>query len=129
LDVTDFHRHVAARLRAPLDAAGGGELDMATLCHEVLAALADRLTPDEAAELGAELPEELGDVLLAASGDGTLEREEFIEDLAARLDVDDDQAEAAATAVLGAVRECLEPVVEIDQVLEGLPPDLQRMMA
>jgi uncharacterized protein (DUF2267 family) len=129
VDVTEFHSHVAARLPAPLENGSGETLEVATLCHEVLSALADRLTPNEAAELGAELPEELGDLLLAASGDGTLEREEFIEDLAARLDIDDDEAETAATAVLVAVRECLEPLVEIEQVLEGLPPDLQRMMA
>ena len=55
-------------------------------------------------------------------------RDELIEDLAARLDLDDDDAEAGAIAVLAVVREALEPMVAIDQVLETLPPDLAQLM-
>lgn len=122
MTASDFYAHVSARLPDAVEVAP----DKAT--HEVLAALAERLTPDEAAELGAELPDELGDVLAAADGDGRLERDELIEDLAGRLDLDDDDAEAAAVAVLGALREYLEPIVAIDQVLESLPPDLAQLM-
>lgn len=122
MTASDFYAHVSARLPDTVEV----EPDRAT--HEVLAALAERLTPDEAAELGAELPDELGDVLAAADGDGRLERDELIEDLAGRLDLDDDDAEAAAIAVLGALREYLEPIVAIDQVLESLPPDLAQLM-
>ncbi len=104
------------------------EIDGKTFTHEVLAALAERLTPEEAAELGAELPDELGDVLAGAHGDGELERDELIEDIAARLDLDDDDAERGASAVLVALREMLEPVLSIEQVLETLPPDLAQLM-
>jgi uncharacterized protein (DUF2267 family) len=95
----------------------------------VLAGLAERLTVEEAAEIGAELPEELGDLLMEASGDGVLERDEFLESLADRLDLDDGDAELGAIAVMQSLREMLEPVLSIDQVMEVLPPDLARMMA
>jgi uncharacterized protein (DUF2267 family) len=122
MTAADFYARVQAHLPDP-------DLDGEVVTHVVLMALADRLTPAEAAELGAELPEELGDVLAAAHGEGVLERDELIEALAARLDLDDEDAEAAAMAVLGAVREYLEPVVEIDQVLASLPPDLAQLMS
>lgn len=98
------------------------------LVHAVLAELADRLTPDEAAELGAALPEELGDLLASANGNGELERDQFIETIASRLDLDDDEAEGCTLAVLVALREVLEPVVAVEQVLATLPPDLAQMM-
>jgi uncharacterized protein (DUF2267 family) len=122
MNAAELYAHIEARLSDTV------EIDGKTLAHHVLSALAERLTPEEAAELGAELPDELGDILAQASGDGTLVREEFLEDLAARLDIDDDDAESAATAVLGTVREALEPVVAIDQVLESLPSDLAQLM-
>lgn len=122
MNASDLYARVAARLPDTLD------VDARTITHEVLAALAERLRPDEAAELGAELPDELGDILAAADGDGELGRDEFIEDLAARLDLDDDDAEAAASAVLVTIREYLEPVLAMDQVLESLPPDLAQLM-
>ncbi len=121
-DPAELYNLVAARL--PDD-----ELEAKPLVHAVLVELAERLTPEEAADLGAELPEELGDLLAGASGDGTLEREEFLEALAARLDVDDSTAEAGASAVLRSLREILEPMVSIDQVLESLPPDLAQLMS
>ena len=93
-----------------------------TLTHAVLAALAERLTPDEAAELGAELPDELGDLLAArrrrrrARAATSSSRT-----LAARLDLDDDDAETGALGGAGRVcASCLEPVVAIEQVLETL---------
>ena len=118
----DLYHRVEARLPDAI------EIDGRTFTHEVLAALAERLTPDEAAEIGAELPDELGDVLAGAHGDGELSRDEFIEDIAARLDLDDDDAEVGTQAVLGVIRQVLEPVVSIDQVLESLPTDLAALM-
>jgi uncharacterized protein (DUF2267 family) len=123
MDSAELLMRVAARLPETIDA--GAE----ELTHHVLAALAARLTPDEAAELGAELPNELGDILAAAHGDGQLSRDDLIEDIAARLDLDDDDAEAGTIAVLAVIREYLEPIVAIEQVLESLPPDLQQLMA
>jgi uncharacterized protein (DUF2267 family) len=122
MDVTELYERVAARL--PDDFSVAPE----SLTHAVLTSLAERLTPDEAAELGAELPDELGDVLAGAAGTGELARDEFIEDLAARLDLDDDEAEIGASAVLVSLREYLEPVVAIEQVMETLPPDLAQLM-
>ncbi|HZS35204.1 MAG TPA: DUF2267 domain-containing protein [Polyangia bacterium] len=121
MDLAGLYHQVADKL--------DDDLDAATLTHAVLIELAERLTPEEAAELGAELPDELGDVLARASGDGELKREEFVEALAARLDVDDDAAESGAVAVLSTLREYLEPIMSIEQVMESLPPDLAQMMA
>jgi len=118
----DLYHRVEARLPDAI------EVDGKTITHEVLAALAERLKPDEAVELGAELPDELGDVLAEAHGDGNLTREELIENIASRLDLDDDDAELGAQAVLSVIREALEPVVEIEQVLESLPADLASLM-
>ncbi|HWE26754.1 MAG TPA: DUF2267 domain-containing protein [Polyangia bacterium] len=123
METAELYARVEARLP------DGIAVDGAKAMHAVLTALAERLTPDEAVELGAELPEELGDVLAAAHGDGTLERDELLETLAERLDLDDEDAEAAATAVLATIREALEPVVAIEQVLESLPPDLAQLMS
>jgi uncharacterized protein (DUF2267 family) len=122
MTAADLYRRVEARLPDAI------EVDGKAITHEVLLALAERLKPDEAVELGAALPDELGDVLAEAHGDGTLTRDELIEDIAARLDLDDDDAELGAQAVLGAIREALEPVVEIEQVLESLPADLASLM-
>jgi uncharacterized protein (DUF2267 family) len=122
MEVTELYDRIVARLPDHFDVAPE------TLTHAVLAALADRLSPEEASELGAELPDELGDLLLAAGGDGKLTRDEFIEDLASRLDLDDDDAELGASAVLVSLRELLEPVLSMDQVLETLPPDLAQLM-
>jgi uncharacterized protein (DUF2267 family) len=122
MDASDLYDRVQARLP-------DADLDGATATHHVLAALAQRLRPLEAAELGAELPEELGDTLARARGDGELDRDELIEDLAERLDLDDEDAATVVTAVLGVIREYLEPIVAIDQVLASLPPDLAQLMS
>src|SRR4051812_20576887 len=123
MEVAELYTRIATRLPK-----SGIEAEPDELAHAVLASLADHLRPDEAAELGAELPEELGDILADAHGDGTLVHDEFIEDIAARLDLDDDDAEAVARAVLTAVRQAIEPNVAIEQVLETLPTDLAQMM-
>lgn len=122
MELEELYDRVRARLP------DRSEIDPEELVHAVLLALAERLSPEEAAELGTELPEGLGDLLAGATGDGVLEREELIEDLASRLDLDDTDAEAGATAVLVSLREYLEPRVAIEQVLETLPPDLAQLM-
>ncbi len=106
----------------------GVEVNARELTEAVLAGLAERLSSDEAAELGAELPEELGDILARASGDGRLDRDGFIEYVASRLDLDDESAERATAAVLHAMREELEPFLDIDQMLEILPADLAQLL-
>jgi uncharacterized protein (DUF2267 family) len=122
MTATELYHRVEARLPATI------ELEGEPLMHEVLGALAERLKPDEAAELAAELPEELGDLLAHAQGERELSRDELIEDIAARLDLDDDDAETVAQTVLGVIREAIEPMVSIEQVLESLPPDLAGLM-
>lgn len=123
MTTAELYARVEARLPATVST------DAKSAVHHVLTALAERLTADEAAELGAELPEALGDLLATAHGDGRFDRDELLEELASRLDVDDEDAEQAATAVLGAVREAIEPLVAIDQVLESLPADLAQLMS
>jgi uncharacterized protein (DUF2267 family) len=118
MTAADLYRRVEARSPATI------EIEGETQVHEVLAALAERLKPDEATELAAELP----DLLAHAQGERELSRDELIEDIAARLDLDDDDAEIVAQTVLGAIREAIEPLVAIDQVLESLPPDLAGLM-
>ncbi|MDB4964770.1 MAG: hypothetical protein JWN44_459 [Myxococcales bacterium] len=122
LTADEVYARVAERLPETL------ELDGEAATHEVLAAVAARLTADEAAELGAELPTELGDILAEAHGARGFDRDGLLEDLAVRLDVDDDDAESAAATVLRVVREAIEPMVSIDQVLESLPPELAQLM-
>jgi uncharacterized protein (DUF2267 family) len=123
MDVAELYDRISARLPE-----GSLDIEAEKLMHAVLESLAERLTPDEAVEIGAELPDELGDILAGASGTGELTHDEFIEDVANRLDLDDDDAELGARAVLQTVREILEPVVSIEQVLETLPTDLAQMM-
>jgi uncharacterized protein (DUF2267 family) len=123
-DETDLFDRVAAHLPETLTGTSSVELT-----EVVLSTLAEHLTPEEAAELGAELPEVLGNVLLRASGEGRFDRDEFIEELASRLDTDDSTAEAGAVAVLGTLRDHLESRVDIDQVLATLPPELAQLMA
>ena len=123
MTAADLYARVEARLPDTVEASA------ADLTHHVLNALAERLTPDEAVELGAELPDELGDILAAAHGNGTLDKDDFLETIAARLDIDDDDAELGVVAVMTAIREYLEPMVAIEQVLESLPPDLAQLMS
>lgn len=108
--------------------AGAIDIDSEDACRAVLAALATRLTQDEAVELSGELPEPLGDLLADASGEQPFDRDEFIEDVASRLDLDDVDAERVAMAVLSAVRLALEPAPTVEQVLETLPTDLAQLM-
>jgi uncharacterized protein (DUF2267 family) len=122
MDVAELYARVETRLPEEF------MVTTKELVHAVLVSLAERLSPDAAAELGAELPEELGDLLAAASGDGELKRDDLIEDVAARLDLDDESAETGTSAVLVGLREALEPMVSIEQVLETLPPDLAQLM-
>jgi uncharacterized protein (DUF2267 family) len=127
MQVRELYRRVGSRLPEEVEAAPD------RVVHEVLEALAERLPPDAAAELGAELPEALGDILAGAAGAharafGELDRDDFIEDVAARLDLDDQAAEAAAGAVLVTVREALEPLVPIEQMLSALPHEIAQMM-
>ena len=118
----ELYKRLTARLPDTLD------LDGKIVMREVLAALAARLTADEAAELGGDLPEELGDILADAHGARGFDRDDLFEHVAERLDLDDDDAESAVLAVMGVLRGAIVPIVEIEQVLEVLPPELAQLM-
>jgi uncharacterized protein (DUF2267 family) len=118
----ELYERVARHLPAVLD------IDAAQITHAVIAALAVRLTPDDAAALAAALPDELAELLDDADGDGRVDREGLIEEVAARLDIDDDDAERGAAAVLVSLREHLEELGPVAQVLESLPADLAQLM-
>ena len=101
----------------------------ATITHELFHALAARLKPDEAVELGAELPDELGDLLAPRAR----QRRALGATSSSRIWP---RASTSTTttprpppsSVLSVVREAIEPTVEIEQVLETLPPDLAQLM-
>lgn len=122
MDLDDFHKQIDRRL------AGSIDIEPADAAHAVLTALARRLTAEEATELASELPEELGDVLAEASGELEFARDEFIEDVASRLDLDDVDAEQVAIVTLGVVRSAIEQRATVEQVIESLPTDLAQLM-
>ena len=98
--------------------------------HTVLVAMACHLTPREAKELAAVLPRELRAVVVEGCKEEPHEfdRDAFIEEVASRLDLDDDEAEHAALAVLGAIRDGIHPRYTAEQVIEALPSDLAHLI-
>src|SRR5438132_4937168 len=87
MELEEFHDLIDGRIGGII------EIDPEDAAHAVLTALAARLTHEEAVELAGELPDALGDILSEAAGERRFERDEFIEDVAARLDLDDVDAE------------------------------------
>jgi uncharacterized protein (DUF2267 family) len=122
LELSAFYARVAELLEPTVEA------DAAELTRAVLQALAERLQPRAARRLGRALPAALRRLLGAASGEGELRREQLLENVASRLDLDDASAEAGTAAVLTALRECVSASLPLSQVLEELPSDLQRLM-
>jgi uncharacterized protein (DUF2267 family) len=125
VEVRLFYRHVVDALPP----ASAPKRDPAVLTHAVVAALAERLSPAQARAMGRSLPRPIGALLKGANGSGRLLRDELIENVASRLDLDDDDAEGVALAVLRAVRQCLGGRLPVSQVLETLPADLQELMS
>jgi uncharacterized protein (DUF2267 family) len=125
VDLRVFYQRVAAQLPESL----GREIAPGALTHAVLCALAECLRPTQARALAARLPRPLRELLRTAKGPGRLDRDPFIENIASRLDLDDDTAELGAVAVLATLRQCLEPNHSVSQLLETLPADLQRFMS
>ena len=122
MDIDQFHRFITKRIGDAI------EIDGEAAAHAVLSALSSRLTSEEAGELAPELPDGLGDLIADASGQHEFDRDGFIEDVAARLDLDDVDAERVALAVLAAVRAAIEPSPTVEQVIEALPTDLAQLM-
>ena len=122
MEIEQFHSYITDRIGDSL------EIDAEAAAHAVLGALSKRLTAEEASELAPELPEGLGELIADASGQHEFDRDGFIEDVAARLDLDDVDAERVALSVLAAVRAALDPSPTVEQVIEALPTDLAQLM-
>jgi len=111
--------------------------DLERLLSDVLAVLAARLGPKGAEALAAELPSSLARVVREhaphaeqsdASG-GQESADRFLEELATRRDIDDDEAEELARASLTALRSFLDERTRASDILEAMPSDLERLFA
>lgn len=99
------------------------DTDPRTATNAVLETLAERVTGGEAVDLATYLPRELRDPLLDADEDAeTFDPETFLERVADRADVDDDEARAVARAATATVGETA-PAVELENVRSQLPPE------
>lgn len=109
--------------------------DLEQLLSDVLAVLAARLGPRGADALAAELPSSLARVVRehaprtepsdASGGEESADR--FLEELATRRDIDDDEAEELARASLAALRSFLDERTRASEILEAMPSDLERL--
>jgi uncharacterized protein (DUF2267 family) len=122
-------------LRAASQLPGWRPRDIEKLLSDVLAVLAGRLGPRGAGALAAELPSSLAKVVRAhashaelndASG-GEEAGDRFLEELATRRDIDDDEAEELARACLTALRSFLDERTRASEILEAMPSDLERL--
>jgi uncharacterized protein (DUF2267 family) len=94
-----------------------------------LETLAERLGPDEARHLGAQLPEEIGQYLYGAMPGGErFDSDEFLKRVSKREGVDLPVSVFHARAVLEALQNAVS-VGEISDVLERLPDDYARLFA
>ncbi len=109
--------------RAKLSSRG----DALTATRATLETLAERIPADEAADLGAQLPEEIGRFLKGSSPKGErFDSDEFIERVAKRANVDVPTATFQVRAVLDVVQEAASEG-QIAQVRDALPEDYQRL--
>lgn len=109
--------------RAKLSSRG----DALTATRATLETLAERLPADEAEDLGAQLPEEIGRFLAGSSPKGErFDSDEFIERVAKRANVDVPTATFQARAVLDVVQEAASEG-EVADVRNALPDDYQRL--
>ena len=97
----------------------------------VLHALRDRLTPREAEQAAAQLPQELKELWRAGSGTGwppiKMHRRDFVERVKSEGDLPDVRtAERTIDAVFAALKEQLSDG-ESDDILAQLPNDLKRV--
>ena len=109
---------------------GGDSLPMSTekVVHAVLVALATHIPSSTGNALAELVPQRLQALLARAHAESEFTSDDFIEDVAERLDIDDDDAERVATAVLTAIRDSIHPRFTVEQVIESLPSDLAHLM-
>jgi uncharacterized protein (DUF2267 family) len=102
-----------------------GEYDSSAEAQQVISvvvtALAERLQPDEARQLGAQLPAELGDFLSVAAGGGLREGvTEFLRKVSDGTGATERTAEWDASAVLSTIADAVSGG-ELNDVLTQLP--------
>jgi uncharacterized protein (DUF2267 family) len=121
--------------RAARELPGWRPRDLEKLLSDVLAVLAAHLGPKGAKALADEMPKKLAQVVRvhAPHGEppdatGEIETgERFLEELATRRDIDDDEAEGLARAALTAIRSFLDERTRASEILEAMPSDLERL--
>lgn len=115
MDEDEFLDRVAERLPEGVDPRDATRATLRTL--------GERITGGEAVDLSTYLPREIRDPLLDAGEDATeFDREEFLEHVAYRAEIDEDRALDAARAVVQAIRETASES-EIENVSAQLPAD------
>lgn len=122
MNAREFMRHVQA-------ACGGNEADAERTMRSVLAALSDRLTPDEACNLSAQLPEPMKSIVHKQKRDGVqkMDREIFVARICRDLGVDIQEAMKRIRAVY-AVLETAVSEGEVRHVMAQLPHQLREVM-
>ncbi|GAA3778544.1 DUF2267 domain-containing protein [Micromonospora maritima] len=100
----------------------------ATVSRAVLQTLAERITADEAGDLAAQLPDDVGGYLAAPEGTGTTGAAvEFLYRVAERSAVDPAVAEVGTRAVLATLRDTVT-VGEFQDLVAQLPRGFDAMV-
>jgi uncharacterized protein (DUF2267 family) len=124
MQTQEFLGHVQSRARLPtLD-------DALRATRATLTTLAERLGPDEARQLGAQLPSEIKLCLTdgSMSAPERFTSDEFLLRICAREGVDLPQSTHHARAVIDVLTEAVSPG-EISDVVQRLPDDYRRLFA
>jgi len=98
----------------------------------VLAALADAISPDEAYDLGSQLPDAYRDVMMERMERGgapqPMDRQAFLSRIQRELGLESrEQAERIAAGVVAVLKEAVTPG-EIDDIARQLSPELRAMV-
>lgn len=88
--------------------------------------MCERLGEGEAKDLASQLPMEIGRHLTQPDGGQHFSRQEFIERVAERAEIDEADANYHSQAVLALVYECVEES-EMEQVRDQLPDEFDEL--
>jgi uncharacterized protein (DUF2267 family) len=103
--------------------------EAARITEAVLVALGSRMQPQEAAELGEQLPEELAEMLTADTGTGAdWAVHEFVHHVAESTQSDYEDARTHAQSVLSVIGETVSGD-ELTTILSGLPAAYAELFA
>lgn len=116
-------------IRQVQSACGGSEADAERTMRSVLAALSDRLTPEEACKLSAQLPRPMKTIVHKEKRDGVqkMDREIFVARISRDLGVDIQEAKKRIRAVYGVLESAVSEG-EVRHVMAQLPPPLREVM-